>query len=234
MMPICVDEICICPAMMQAIWSHLARPQNGIKTPSAKVKFDSAIIDYVYEAKLKIRELLKNPVDICEFKVAAIGIFKDCDHKFGHPSIETGKETITLLDIAAEFSKFWTEKQVQGSCNSAVTSSIKYLSGCNEAKRQSVCRKNSRRTERHLLRNRVRTLHQPRRTEDVTNSNPRVSPSPHTLFPIRHKPPSKTPRVDKSAIDATQVDLMDLLRTDSEGEPEDTDRGAILIEEYIR
>ena len=57
--------------------------------------------------------MLNEPVDIPEFKAAAIKIFKDCDQEFDHPSIETGKETVTLLDVAEEFSKFWTEKQVK-------------------------------------------------------------------------------------------------------------------------
>lgn len=113
---------------MQAIWSHIARPQ-GLKN-SDKIKFDSAVIEYIYNAKLRLRDMLMKPVeDLSQFKAAAVKIFKDCDEEFGHPSIDTGKEVVTLLYVAEEFSKFWTEKQVYSNDSSSLSDLLSDLTG---------------------------------------------------------------------------------------------------------
>lgn len=114
---------------VQEIWSYVARPHANQKSPY-KAKFDKAIVARIYDGKLRLKDDLQRPVENrSDFKQSFIDILQECHRDFDHPVVHNGKDSVSLLDVAEQFKRFWAKTEVTQLCFKPMTC-IKYAQSC--------------------------------------------------------------------------------------------------------
>lgn len=114
---------------VQEIWSYVARPHANQKSPY-KAKFDKAIVARIYDGKLRLKDDLQRPVENrSDFKQSFIDILQECHRDFDHPVVHIGKDSVSLLDVAEQFKRFWAKNEVTKLCFKPMTCT-KYAQSC--------------------------------------------------------------------------------------------------------